>query len=106
MTHTPGPWPYEFTGDRKRIVIGKGLVEGPHGYEVAEVYSDDCPQEVALANARLIASAPDLFEALAWIETYSSAARDSAEPNTTDRSIYNEIASRARAALAKSGITP
>ncbi len=62
--HTPGPWPWKYTGDGKRIVIGEGLVEGPGGYEVAEVYSDDCPAEVAEANARLIAAAPDLLEAL------------------------------------------
>lgn len=64
MTHTPGPWP--ISGDRydKRITIGEGLVEGPHGYEVAEVYSDDCPRELALANAHLIAAAPELLAAL------------------------------------------
>ena len=62
--HTPGPWPWGFTGDGKRIVIGGGLVEGPNGYEVAEVYSDDCPQEVAEANARLIAEAPAMLAAL------------------------------------------
>jgi len=61
---TPGPWPWEYTGDGKRITIGYGLVEGPNGYEVAEVYSDDCPPEVAEANARLIAAAPDLLEAM------------------------------------------
>jgi len=61
---TKGPWPIEYTGDHKRIVVGKGLVEGPGGYEVAEVYSDDCPREVSEANARLIAMAPDLAAAL------------------------------------------
>jgi len=34
--HTPGPWPWAFTGDGKRIVVGVGLVEGPNGYDVAE----------------------------------------------------------------------
>ena len=61
---TPGPWPWAYTGDGKRIVIGKGLVEGPNGYEVAEVYSDDCPREVAEANAVLISLAPEMAEAL------------------------------------------
>lgn len=65
---TPGPWPCEPTGDHKRITIGKGLVEGPNGYEVAEVYSDDCPGEVAEANADLIAAMrnhlPYLLDAL------------------------------------------
>lgn len=62
--HTPGPWPWVRTGDGKRIVIGAGLVDGPNGYEVAEVYSDDCDREVAEANARLIAAAPEMFVAL------------------------------------------
>lgn len=66
--HTPAPWPMEWTGDGKRIVIGKGLVEGPNGYEVAEVYSDDCPREVAEANARLIAASPTMLEALKHLD--------------------------------------
>lgn len=61
---TPGPWPIKPTGDFKRIVIGDGLVEGPGGYEVAEVYSDDCDRDEAMANAHLIAAAPDLYAAL------------------------------------------
>lgn len=59
--HTPGPWPITETGDGKRFVIGEGLVGGPKGYEVAEVYSDDAPYEEAIANARVIAAAPDLL---------------------------------------------
>ena len=63
-SHTPGPWPIKPTGDFKRIVIGDGLVDGPGGYEVAEVYSDDCDRDEAMANAHLIAAAPDLYAAL------------------------------------------
>ena len=55
---TKGPWPIKPTGDFKRIVIGDGLVDGPGGYEVAEVYSDDCDRDEAMANAHLIAAAP------------------------------------------------
>lgn len=61
---TPGPWPCEHTGDAKRYLIGKGLVDGPRGYDVAEVYSDDCDPSEAAANAHLIAAAPDLYEAV------------------------------------------
>lgn len=61
---TPGPWPAEPTRDYKRIIIGDGLVEGPHGYEVAEVYSDDCKYEEAEANANLIAAARNHLPAL------------------------------------------
>ena len=57
---TPGPWPSEPTGDGKRIIIGDGLVDGPGGYEVAEVYSDDCDRDEANANAALIRMSRDL----------------------------------------------
>lgn len=69
----------EYTGDGKRIVIGEGLVEGPNGYEVAEVYSDDCPREVAEANARLIASAPELLAALKLCAAHANFANAPAE---------------------------
>lgn len=62
--HTPGPWPVTRTGDGKRYIIGDGLIEGPGGYEVAEVYADDCDPAVALANANLIGAAPDLLREL------------------------------------------
>lgn len=67
VAFTPGPWPISETGDGKRIIIGDGLVEGPSGYEVAEVYSDDCPREVAQANALLISAAPELLDFATWV---------------------------------------
>ena len=92
--HTPGPWPWQYTSDRKRIVIGAGLVEGPNGYEVAEVYSDDCPSEVAEANARLIAAAPDLLEAVrAFVERFDS--------GQGRRAYTDHVAGLMRSALAK-----
>ena len=63
---TKGPWPIKPTGDFKRIVIGDGLVDGPGGYEVAEVYSDDCDRDEAMANAHLIAAAPDMATVLEY----------------------------------------
>ena len=69
---TPGPWPAKMTGDGKRIEIGTGLVDGPGGYDVAEVYSDDCDQEEAWANANLISSAPDLYAALEMAQLWLS----------------------------------
>lgn len=83
--HTPGPWPMEWNGDGKRITIGKGLVEGPNGYEVAEVYSDDCPREVAEANGRLVSASPDLKEiaarwALVMFHSGVSAVENSDDP--------------------------
>jgi hypothetical protein len=86
-----------YTGDGKRIVIGDGLVEGPNGYEVAEVYSDDCPKDVAEANARLIAAAPELLKALAQV----TALLDASNRGTDRPSDYVSRAVRAaRAAIA------
>jgi hypothetical protein len=70
MTHTPGPW----------------ITAGPHGTGIApasmpnerlavamamdcelteeDMYGDDVPLESQVANARLIAAAPDLLAAL------------------------------------------
>ena len=69
---TKGPWPIKPTGDFKRIVIGDGLVDGPGGYEVAEVYSDDCDRDEAMANAHLIAAAPDMYAALEMAQLWLS----------------------------------
>ena len=58
--HTPGPWA-ELTG----------TISGPDGDEIAEVvggdggrYLDDGVNAECAANARLIAAAPELLEAL------------------------------------------
>ena len=87
---TKGPWPIKPTGDFKRIVIGDGLVDGPGGYEVAEVYSDDCDRDEAMANAHLIAAAPDLYAALDGLLGLLDAG-----------SLYEPQAYAARAALTK-----
>lgn len=60
---TKGPWPVTRSGDGKRYIVGAGLVEGPDGYDVAEVYADDCDPAEAEANASLIGSSRDLYGA-------------------------------------------
>ncbi len=100
VTHTPGPWPMQPTGDGKRIVIGRGLVEGPNGYEVAEVYSDDCPYDLAEANARLIAAAPDLLAALKDAERILSYFADG-ETSFSGPGTPKTVRDAARAALTK-----
>src|SRR5438552_2211842 len=57
MSHTPGPW----------INRGCDTIEGGDGFTVARNYSDrNAERDTAEheANARLIAAAPDLFDAL------------------------------------------
>ena len=66
VTHTPGPWSYE-TDDSalNAVVYGKGRKQGQRKQHVAEVWSgDDRSTEVAEANARLIAAAPEMLEAI------------------------------------------
>ncbi len=60
---TPEPWgKLQVSGDRKTISI-RNDHDGWHRLEV-DVDSDDCDFDTAMANARLIAAAPDLFNAL------------------------------------------
>ncbi len=68
--HTPGPWKYNhgLTYFRKaHRLIHTELVVGAKGEWVAAVindYEDGTPVKVQQANARLMAAAPELLEAL------------------------------------------
>ena len=65
MTHTKGPWKLiTYTGhEAPKNGDWKGAIEGPDGEKVyGGAFSFDAIHK--LANARLIASAPDLLEAL------------------------------------------
>ena len=74
--HTPGPWNYARHNDRfaPNYLVGKGQLTSPTaGYRVATVWgtvpglSGPSVAEAA-ANARLIAAAPDLYDAAsAWV---------------------------------------
>ena len=58
--HTPGPWkcvdPHVIRGP-KNVVVAKTL-DSKEGYEIKQ------------ANARLIAAAPAMYEALLWAKQY------------------------------------
>ena len=58
--HTPGPWRVHGDFDRYE----RTSVEGDDNMLVAEADCYDRPQEVLEANARLIAAAVDMLEAL------------------------------------------
>lgn len=61
-TYTPGPWKMtkRKAGDKRIFIDAKG-----DGYALlrCEVDCDDCDTPTAIANARLIAAAPDLLAA-------------------------------------------
>lgn len=98
---TPGPWAAEKAETwQKRIRVNAhdGLDE------VAGVYSDDIDFDEAKANARLIAAAPELLEALQaadrilWMAEKYAEGGGSGGPEQRD---YDEAAPLIKAALAK-----
>ena len=94
MTHTSGPWDcpgvnsQEGTRSWKRATITTG---GEYGHRIAEVYG----QEAMLANARLIAAAPELLAAL--VDATQAIVNMQAE----GESRYHPIVTAAKAAIAK-----
>lgn len=66
--HTPGPW----TNSPPRVSLdGDCFVYGPEGLAIARVYGV-CPRDTDAreANARLIAAAPELYEALKYTHEF------------------------------------
>lgn len=65
MEHTTGKWKYDpFTGEIKSRLLGEnGFVK------VCDMTEQDTPFRM-FANAQLIASAPDMYEALNHIQLY------------------------------------
>ena len=108
MSHTPGPWsvPHFATAkDENDCECTYVLSEGYMG-AVCSVHIDngksfvaggnDCPPaEEAKANARLIAAAPDLLNALEW------AMRQMEKPNSTFTKSYWERYALAAEAIEK-----
>lgn len=87
MTHTPGPWEFELMLDKQYAVYGQN---GRHRIATISNYveHDD------FVNARLIAAAPELLEALVCMLDSSRSARD-------EYSDMDEAATLAEAAIAK-----
>lgn len=100
-SHTPGPWWIERrVGDALQVNAehrGKGS-----SYCVASVNHWEGPAD--LANARLIAAAPDLLAALKdladWL-AYGLNKADGAEPTAEDHVACERVAAQARAAVDK-----
>lgn len=87
--HTPGPWMVPHLADEKSTCNCRGVVEETYAGGIATICvsngikmladgGNDCPPlEEAQANARLIAAAPDMLEALekaeGWLKGWASA---------------------------------
>lgn len=89
--HTPGPWEVWPYGDPR-------VVNSEIGWTIYTI-EDPAPADLPthLANARLIAAAPDMKEALTWALAELEGRASYSEPGQRDRCLE-----RVRAALAKS----
>ena len=65
-THTSGPWTVATPGSYFRIDAPKGNKHFPNGQPIAQVSSG--PGKNAAENARLIAAAPELLDALLGLD--------------------------------------
>jgi hypothetical protein len=102
---TPGPWTVDHLGKvRSSVDGGKGFIADPGDGR----YYNSIPRDAAisLANARLIAAAPDLAEALESFaaladEIERMATENGSSPDAWAKSVEWEDLCKARAALAK-----
>ena len=71
--HTPGPWKFHANGDANDYSI-----LGPNNnWVIAFIQNGEIWTEQQLANAKLIAAAPDMLEALVkWINYFESNPED------------------------------
>lgn len=56
MKYTPGPWKFSTTHDNN--------IENSFGYAICEWYTNEESEKEDISNARLIKSAPKMYEAL------------------------------------------
>jgi hypothetical protein len=89
-THTPGPWTIN------NSMSGTYVYQGDSENCIAEVFAD--VHEDQDANARLIASAPDMRDALAWFIAECDRMAIDANQEGIDLRIMEKMA---RAAIAK-----
>lgn len=92
MKHTKGEWSVKSFSDSRVIV--KHVIHSSNGDTICKVMRDDNDDsEAELANAKLIAAAPELLEAL---NSLISEIDDAVMPTSS-----NEAISKAKAAIKK-----
>lgn len=93
IKHTPGPWEF-----RQRSLPKGGIKNEIHQIKKPDKGSWEIAEVVFPSDAKLIAAAPDMAEALSAMLTYSRfIGLGSAEG-------YNDAIKKALAALAKAGV--
>ena len=95
--HTPGPWNIHRNFECKKG--GRRWIEAKNGSEIiAHVYHIGKPGIIADANARLIAAAPELLEALKMLHDEN---KDYMKINHLGDPYHNQSMRMALAAIAK-----
>ena len=94
MKHTPGPWYYEDDSFAPYIVDSTRLIRLADVHDTPYLSSGSCGRRASKANAHLLASAPELLEALRWIV-------DHGDTGKGGRPAYHAMRAHARAAIAK-----
>lgn len=92
--HTLGPWvshKYPSTGGGNAFVIQAGALRGITVASLSPGHTTDRVEETAEANARLIAAAPELLEALKGVLTQHHS------PDSTEPEIVRAFAAIAKA---------
>ena len=92
--HTPGPWSSSMWTDDVAGAVGWSIVCGDAGHRVPTNTFETDDEEEAEANARLIAAAPELLEALQAYDAWA----DKTPPHDQELKVLRE---RIRAAIAK-----
>lgn len=97
--HTPGPW----KADGKVVSTAAGTSVATCPWTTDESWTHDVTENDAIANARLIAAAPDLLATLNVIADHLAKAPKFSAVEYSDELLvpYSDIEKYARAAIAK-----
>jgi hypothetical protein len=73
MKHTPGPWTFHQNGDGSYSILGKKISEKEYQWIVGFIQNGEFWTEEQLANAKLIAAAPEMLKALQGVISHDDA---------------------------------
>lgn len=101
--HTPGPWQIDAESDSGSFEIWGGSIESMAPMICLNTEENPDRAQEAKANARLIAAAPDMLEALTVIADWDTAPiTDEGKQSLLD--IIKSICDRARSEIAKASL--